>query len=227
MWLTALILGFAGSFHCMGMCSPLVMAVSSMKPSAVMNRILYNGGRITTYALMGAVVAAIGLALPFDKFQNVFSIVLGIVLLLIAFGATKLQIPGLTTLIQKLTIFLKQKFGYYLRQKNKTSIIILGSLNGLLPCGLTFVALTYCLTLQGPLDGLNFMLLFGAGTLPVMLGLTSMIHLLVKRLNWKIQKVTTAMLIVSGCLLIARVFLIHLPHASSFGEGLKDIVLCR
>ena len=227
MWLTALILGFAGSFHCMGMCSPLVMAVSSMKTTAVLNRILYNAGRVATYGLMGAVVATIGFALPLNQYQGVMSILLGTTLLFMGLSGQKVNIPGLTVAIQKFTSFIKRKFGHYIQQKNKTSMIILGSLNGLLPCGLTFVALTYCLTLHGPLDGFNFMLLFGAGTLPVMLGLTSLIHLLLKKSKLKLQRVTTTMLIVSGCLLIARVFLIHLPHASSLGEGLKDIVLCR
>jgi sulfite exporter TauE/SafE len=46
----------------------------------------------------------------------------------------------------------------------------MGMLNGFLPCGMTLIALSYCLILAGPIDGFNFMLLFGVGTLPVMLG---------------------------------------------------------
>lgn len=96
----------------------------------------------------------------------------------------------------------------------------------MLPCGLTFLALTYCLTLSGPVDSFYFMLLFGAGTLPIMLGATSLVGYLVKRLNLSFRKVTTAMLFVTGCLLIARVFLFHQGHAIP-EEGVIDIILCR
>ena len=102
---------------------------------------------------------------------------------------------------------------------------MLGVLNGILPCGLTLVALTWCLTLRGPGDGFNFMFLFGAGTLPVMLGVTGVFPVLVKKINWSIHRLTTAMLILSGCLLIARVFLVHIPHAPS--GGIVDIIMCK
>lgn len=228
MWFTALIIGFAGSMHCLGMCSPLVMAVSQMSPTAVINRVLYNTGRIATYGLMGALVSGIGFALPLSRFQNLFSILLGITLLVIGFGgAQKIHIPGITRRLQKLTNSLKNLFGHFLKQKTKASLFILGALNGLLPCGLTFIALTYCLTLQGPLDGFNFMLLFGAGTLPVMLGFTGIIQHTINKFNWHIHKVTTTMLILSGILLIVRVLVIHIPHATSFNDGVMDIVLCR
>ncbi|HEX8039908.1 MAG TPA: sulfite exporter TauE/SafE family protein, partial [Chryseosolibacter sp.] len=88
------------------------------------------------------------------------------------------------------------------------------------------VALTWCLTLKGPLDGLNFMLLFGAGTLPVMLGLTGIINRLAGKFNWRVQSVTTTLLVLSGSLLILRVFLIHTPQAASARHTLIDI-LCR
>ena len=228
MWSTALIIGFAGSVHCLGMCSPLVMAVSSLKPSALLNRLLYNSGRIVTYAVMGALVSGIGMILPLHKFQNIISIALGTALLLIGFaGLPKIQIPGLTSGVQRFTTTLKTLFAAQLKQKSRGAIMLLGALNGLLPCGLTLIALAWCLTLRGPLDGLKFMLLFGAGTLPVMLGLTSALPLVIKKLNWSIQKLTTSMLILSGCVLIARVFIIHIPHADSTNGGIVDFILCQ
>jgi len=71
------------------------------------------------------------------------------------------------------------------------------------------------------------MLLFGAGTLPVMLGVTGFLPSLFKKLHLDTQRMTTAMIIFSGCVLIARVFFIHLPHATSLKEGFVDIILCR
>lgn len=228
MWLTAIILGFAGSMHCLGMCSPLAMAVTSMKPAAVLNRIVYNSGRILTYAAMGAIVASVGLFLPFQKFQNVISIGLGIILLAIGLGGIKsLQIPGISRWVQRGTSQLKKLFARQINQRSRAAMFVMGSLNGFLPCGLTLIALTWCLSLQGPVDGFNFMLLFGVGTLPVMLGFTGFIPAIVKRLKWNLQRVTTAMLVFSGCVLILRVLIIHVPHTISARADLVDIILCR
>ncbi len=228
MILTALILGLAGSLHCLGMCSPLIMAATAMKPSVILSRLLYNAGRVFTYALLGMIVAAAGMTLPTRNYQNLLSIILGILLLLIALGGVpNIKIPILSTLMQSFSLKLKNVFGMFLNQKNYISLFILGSINGLLPCGLTFLALTYCLTLQRPVDGFNFMLLFGVGTLPVMLGFTSILQFLIQRFHFNMKSITTSMLVLSGVVLIARVFIIHIPQASSFNEGLIDIVMCR
>lgn len=226
MWITALILGFAGSMHCLGMCSPLVLAVTSMTPKSILNRVVYNSGRILTYASMGAVVSSAGLVLPLHKFQNIVSIALGIVLLLLGIGGVKrIKIPGLTSFLQRVSSSIKNRFAHLLKQKKLSGIFALGSLNGLLPCGLTAIALTWCVTLRGPSDGFNFMLLFGAGTLPVMLGFTALLPVVLKKISWSIQELSTGMLILSGCLLIARVFLVHVSHAPS--GGIVEIIMCK
>lgn len=228
MWLSALVLGFAGSMHCMGMCSPLVMAVTSLKAGALMNRLIYNAGRLLSYAMMGAMVAGVGMFLPFHKFQNIISVVLGVTLLAIAFGGIKnLKIPGLSAAVQHLTLKLKGLFARQLSQKSRLAMFMMGGLNGLLPCGLTLMALTWCLSLRGPVDGFNFMMLFGAGTLPVMLGFTGFLPVLIKKFQWRLQHITTGMLILSGCVLILRALISHAPHAISNQASLIDIVLCR
>lgn len=224
--MTALILGFAGSMHCLGMCSPLVMAVTSMTPSAFFNRIVHNSGRILTYATMGTVVASAGLVLPLHNFQNIISVVLGILLVLLGLGGLKkVKIPGLTSLVHNISISLKQRFAHFLKQKKRHAIFALGALNGLLPCGLTAIALTWCLTLRSPIEGFIFMLLFGVGTLPAMLGFTQFLPVLVRKIKWSIHGLTVSLLIVSGCVLIARVFLVHAPHAPS--GGVVDIIMCK
>lgn len=228
MWVTALLIGFAGSLHCLGMCSPLALAVTGMKPSALLNRLLYNTGRIATYGLLGAVVAGLGHLLPLHKYQNLISISLGATLLFIGFGGVKnISIPGITPAMQRVSILLKRLFGRYLEKKTRAAMLVTGVLNGVLPCGLTLLALTWCLTLKGPLDGLYFMALFGAGTLPIMLGVTAMLPLVLKKLDLNMRKMTTAMIILSGCVMIARVFFFHLPHTATLKEGLVDIILCR
>ncbi len=224
---TALILGFAGSFHCFGMCSPLAMAVTNLSPMWILNRIIYNSGRLITYGIMGGIVAFVGLAVSLVKYQNVISILLGLALLIIGVTGLSIRIPFLTKALGQFNVFVKTMFASILKAKNHSSIFFLGALNGLLPCGLSFLALTYCLTLAGPTEGVVFMMLFGAGTLPVMLGFTSIFHWAINRFHLSGKRLTTGMFIISGGLLIARVFFVHLPQAASIQEGVVDIVLCR
>jgi sulfite exporter TauE/SafE len=198
-----------------------------MKRSAWLNKLLYNAGRILTYGLFGALVSSTSIIFRRSGFQNLISIILGICLLVIGItGISKLQVPLITTALQKLSLFLKMQFGKFYQRKTYWSTLILGALNGILPCGLTFLALTYCLTLSGPLDGFTFMLFFGMGTLPAMIGLPSLINLLIVKLNWRLTRITAALMIASGILLVARVFMTTYAHADSIQEGV-DIVLCR
>ncbi len=225
---TALIIGFAGSLHCLGMCSPLAMAMTNLSPSIMLNRLLYNIGRILTYGVMGGMVASIGIALPIGEFQNLLSIVLGVSLLIIGLsGMSVLKVPVVTRGLGSFTVFLKKLFSKSLQRKSYWTTFFLGSLNGILPCGLSFLALAYCISLRGAVDGFLFMLLFGIGTLPVMLGLTSVLHWIIKRFQFNVKNVMAGMLVISGLVLIARVFIVHLPKAKSVGEGVVDIVLCR
>ncbi len=227
MVLTALIMGLTGSLHCVGMCSPLAMAVGNMSARTFLNRIIYNAGRIVTYGLLGLAIAGVGLAFPVSKFQNLVSILLGIILLLAGTGLMKVNIPILSRAIGTLTFTLKNIFTRFLNRKNFGSVFLLGTLNGILPCGLVWIALTYSFTLQSAMEGFSFMILFGIGTLPVMLGFTSVITQLLKRFNFNFRRITSAMLILSGILLIVRVFIVHLPHQHSLQQGVVDIVLCN
>jgi hypothetical protein len=60
-----------------------------------------------------------------------------------------------------------------------------------------------------------------------MLGFTSLFHWAISRFNLQVKSITTSMLILSGLLLIGRVFFVHLPHADNGQQGVIDIVLCR
>ena len=227
MVLTALIMGLTGSLHCVGMCSPLAMAVGNMNTRAFLNRVIYNSGRIVTYGLLGLGIAGVSLAFPVSRLQNLVSIFLGIILLLAGIGLLKLNIPIFSRAIGTLTSTIKKLFTRFLNRKNLGSVFLLGTLNGILPCGLVWIALTYSFTLQSAMQGFNFMILFGIGTLPVMLGFTSVITQLLQRFNFNFQRITSAMLILSGILLIVRVFIMHLPHQHSIEQGVVDIVLCN
>ena len=63
---TALVLGLVGSLHCAGMCGPLALAlpvVGASRVSFTAGRLLYNAGRISTYAGFGVVFGLLGRSL--------------------------------------------------------------------------------------------------------------------------------------------------------------------
>jgi sulfite exporter TauE/SafE len=224
---TALILGFAGSLHCIGMCSPLAMVVTNVSSKTVINRLLYNIGRILTYGALGALIASIGFAFPIARYQNLLSLIMGLALITIGLAnVSAFRVPFVTKSLSKFSKMLKQIFTVFLNRKNFGSTFLLGVFNGFLPCGLSFLALTYCVVLSAPGDGFIFMLLFGVGTLPAMLGFTSLFQWVVKRFNFSAQRFTTSLFVLSGVLLIVRIFLIHVPHANTVGEKMLDIVIC-
>lgn len=225
---TAFILGFAGSMHCMGMCSPLVMSITNLSTAVLLNRFLYNAGRIITYGLIGSIIASIGIVWPLVKYQNLVSIIMGIGLLVIGLAGVKgIRIPILTSILERFSLFLKGTFKDFIQRKNYGAMFVMGSLNGILPCGLSFLAFTSCLALPGPMNGFVFMIVFGLGTLPVMFGFTGAFSWLSNKFQLDGKRLATGMLILSGILLIARVFIVHLPHTESLQQGVVDIVLCR
>ncbi len=227
MWLTALLMGLAGSLHCVAMCSPLAIAVTNLRRPFLVNRILYNGGRILTYGMLGALVSTFGSLFKLSGFQNILTIGLGCLLVMLGLtGISHLRIPFFTGIIQKFTLKIKQFFSEFLKKKSFFSIGMMGMLNGLLPCGLTYLALTYCLTLSGGIDGFFFMLIFGAGTLPVMIGLSSVFQFMINRWKLNFRSLTTMVMLALGVLLITRsIYGQH--HAPVISGTVENIVVCK
>jgi uncharacterized protein len=203
----AIILGLAGSLHCMLMCSPLAVAVTNGGKHLV-KKLLYNGGRIFTYAIAGALVAAFGKMVSLSGFQVSLTICIGMVLMIMGIsGISGLRIPFITSILLKFTTIIKNFFNLLLQRKTMVSIFLLGMINGILPCGVTFLALTYCLTVSSPLDGFNFMLWFGAGTLPAMLGLTSVVGIVIRKYHLNASRITRYSYLVLGLIVIGRLFM--------------------
>lgn len=205
MIVTALLVGLAGSLHCVGMCSPLALAVSGVSRTYWINRLLYNSGRIITYGLLGAMVGALGAIASLTGWQTVISAVLGVFLILFGLsGVQAIRIPLITPVLHRFTGWLKIQFAHQLRARGILSLLFMGALNGLLPCGLTYFALTYCITLPNAMQGFLFMLLFGMGTLPAMLGLPSLIQSLAAKTKWRVQRLSAIVMIILGAMLVIR-----------------------
>jgi len=222
MFYTAIVMGLAGSLHCAGMCSPLAMAMTRNKPFLLSN-ILYNSGRIFLYAFLGTLAAAFGSILHLSSYQQILSVVLGGIFVLAGFSIRNMRIPFFDKGITAFTYHLKRGFGIVSYQKSGSTTFVLGMLNGLLPCGLTYLALSACLILPSTTDGLLFMLLFGLGTWPVMIGSVKLLSYL--KNSFSLAKLSKLALIFVGCTLLLRIW-IH-PHTDAMLKGPQEVNVCK
>jgi sulfite exporter TauE/SafE len=224
MYYTAIIMGLAGSLHCAGMCSPLAMAVTRNKPF-LLSSILYNSGRIFIYGLMGMLAAAFGSVLHLSSYQQIISILLGGVFLVAGFNFRIMRLPFLNRAITAFTFHLKNWFGIISNQKSGYTTFILGMLNGMLPCGLSYLALSACLILPSATDGLLFMLFFGVGTWPVMIGSVKLLSSL--KNNFSLARLSRIALVFVGCTLLFRVWWVH-PHSNdSSVKSSQEVNVCK
>lgn len=229
MYLTALLMGLAGGLHCAGMCGPLVLAVTARSPF-IQTKLVYTLGRILTYGLLGAAAGLAGSFIQITAYQNGLAFALGGVLLLTGFGVISgIKIPLITGWVTRFSSWLKQAFGKIIQQKGNRAVFLLGMLNGLLPCGLTYLAMSYCLTLSHFMEGFIFMLVFGMGTLPLMTGLMWIVGVGVARLKISYRKINTVLLIALGSLILWRAAVDHSHQRENHLKGKVPFgeVICR
>jgi len=201
---TALTLGLVGSLHCAGMCGPLALAVPVMGRGAgaiLLSRLVYNGGRVTTYAVVGALSGGLGQVLALAGLQRWISIGAG-ALILCGLALSLRQGSGvlMTGWIQRL----KGLFGGAIHKGKLSSLFTLGLINGLLPCGLVYVAAAAAVAAGAWYRGAVYMFFFGMGTMPVMLGVGMVIGRLGQQWRRRLQYLTPVSLAVVGGLLILR-----------------------
>ncbi len=176
-WL-AFLAGVAGSVHCIGMCGGMVAALSltgrcRTLNSRVASQLFYNIGRISTYALLGALAGWAGssLDLPTMKsFGRWFLVGANIFIILIGIGsALKLGWFSISSLEGGAGHLLAKPLRRLLTGTSPLSALPLGMLLGLLPCGLVYTPLMVAMGSGTPLKGAAIMAALGVGTLPLLL----------------------------------------------------------
>jgi uncharacterized protein len=216
---TAFLIGFFGSFHCIGMCSPIALALPLQAQSRwaiLQSRILYNTGRIVTYSLLGILVGLLGKSLALSSSQQWLSILIGLLILLFIFLPPQLTSSwGILKPIQSFTVFLKQQFARLFKQKTALSYFLIGFVNGFLPCGLVYLALAGALATGEVLEGVLYMSFFGLGTFPMMFAVSmagNFIKPSVRRFIYK--KLLPSFTLVLALLFILRGLNLNIPYIS-------------
>ncbi len=175
-YLAALMIGFLGGGHCIGMCGGVMAALSFAIPADQRARrwrvlLSYNFGRIASYTLIGVLAGAVGFQLSSGHGLSVLRIIAGI--LLIAMGLYLANWWRGLSYLEKLGGLLWrriQPLGKSLMPiKSSGAAVALGMLWGWLPCGLVYTAVAYAIAQANVLESAAVMLAFGLGTLPAVL----------------------------------------------------------
>ncbi len=212
---TAFVLGLAGSAHCAGMCGPLALALPRGAGAGwwphLTGRLAYNLGRVGTYGLLGLVFGWLGRSLAMVGVQRWVSIGLGAAFLV---GAVLSRGPRLPWPNLMAWPAVRRLFGRLLRTPGVAALTLLGGLNGLLPCGLVYAAGAGAALSGGVLAGVEYMAVFGLGTVPMMLGLALAGGVLQMPLRARLQKAIPVCLGLMGVWLIVRGLGLGIPYLS-------------
>lgn len=211
---TVFVLGLFGSLHCAGMCGPLALALpgNARAPSRFLaGRCAYNFGRLITYAGLGVVFGLWGRLILLAGFQRTVSILLGVLLIAGLFASRRLALwRPMTLLVEKI----KAPMSHLLLRGTVRSQLLLGLLNGLLPCGLVYVACAGAAATGGIARGAFYMAAFGAGTLPMMLAISLSGNLVPFAWRLKLRKAVPVSVFLLGALLILRGLALGIPYLS-------------
>lgn len=205
---TALAIGFFGSFHCIGMCGPIALALPGAGESTfklVTGRALYNIGRVITYALLGIIFGLIGHSIALAGFQKSLSVTLGILIIASVLIKSsyfdrlknRMGANGFYEQVKKL-------IGNQFKKRGFFTLFTIGLLNGLLPCGFVYIGLAGSLTTGTIAGGMLYMTFFGLGTFPAMMAMSLAPGLFSLSFRKRINKAVPVLAVLFGIYLIYR-----------------------
>jgi len=206
--------GLLSSLHCLAMCGPLQAMVMGqwLRNGKRGNWLWYHTGRLGVYAFLGLLAALFGNALGIPQWQSEFTVMAGLVLLFGYFGLRALRADKkLYGLIQPLLLRLRPD------QKAPRGVwwfVSSGMVNGLLPCGMVYAALLAPLSADHLLWGPGYMLVFGLGTVPLLLTFNLSSQQLLLRYGALFQRLIPVGIVVISALLILRGLQLDIPFLS-------------
>ena len=218
MLLSAVIIGLMGSFHCVGMCGPIafMLPVDRHNPTKKLLQVfLYHVGRLTSYGILGLIFGFLGKRLYVFGLQQKLSIIIGVLMITIILIPHKtFSQYNLSKPIYSVLSTIKNRLGKELKKKTPDTFLTIGLLNGLLPCGLVYMALFGSMATANPWTGALYMALFGVGTIPLMTAAVYFSSLLKGGTKKTVQRLIPIIVVIIGLLFILRGLGLGIPYIS-------------
>ena len=212
--------GLAVGFgHCIGMCGPIVASLSlNLKGRSVLvPQLLYNGGRITTYGLLGGVMGATGsftlVTARIASLQKVVLVFAGIIIIVMGLAmAGWLPLGSIFGDHYNPEGLLSRGFHKLSKTKSTATYYPLGMLLGLLPCGPVYTALIAAAragmeaesAIRGSLMGSGLMLSFGLGTIPSLLLVAKLADIGWLKRRDMIYKISSVLMVMVGIYFVIK-----------------------
>lgn len=216
--LAAISIGLLGSLHCVGMCGPIALALpvqGKSQSARFVSILIYNSGRIITYAALGALFGLIGQGFAIFGLQQILSIVLGSLILIAVLLPSVLPAKNVfTSKFHNWFNHLKSSLSYLFTKRSQSALFSIGLLNGLLPCGLIYMAMAGALASGSVINGMLFMAVFGLGTVPAMFSVAWFSNLASVKFRLTITKAMPYVVSVMAVLLILRGMNLGIPYIS-------------
>ncbi len=216
--LTALTLGLIGSFHCVGMCGPIAIALPLPKKNfsyKSLGVILYSLGRMITYGILGGIFGLLGKGIKMGGFQQVVSILMGVVMILsIVFPFIFKNRINLNTMFGGYVYRFVGQFRKLFQIRTFSSLLFIGLLNGLLPCGLVYIAIAGAINTNDIMLGVMYMVFFGLGTVPLLAAVSLIGNVISGKFRSSVNKIIPYVVIIIGILFILRGLALGIPYVS-------------
>lgn len=222
-FISGFLLGTVSSFHCVGMCGPLALSLPLAGYTPLKKTygiLLYNLGRIVTYSSIGLLLGFVGRQIMMAGYQQLFSITMGVAILIVfLLTIFRKRVSGFKP-ADSFYIKLQSLVARFLRLRSLGGFFLTGIANGLLPCGMVYLALTGALATSNAWYGMEFMASFGLGTTPALLVLSFAGLAMSVRSRSFIRKLTPYAFLLMGILLILRGMNLGIPFISpAFSTG--------
>jgi len=216
--ISALVLGLMGSFHCAGMCGPIAIALplhGNAIPQKIFGGVLYNLGRTMTYGIMGAIFGLLGQGVEMIGFQQKISVIMGSIMIIsVLFPAIFKNQYRMDKSWISLVGRLKSTIGKLFSVRSFSSLFFIGLLNGLLPCGLVYMALAGAIGTGEVVLGSLYMILFGLGTIPMLLSIAIAGNIMSVAIRRKINRLIPVLVVIVGIFFILRGLNLGIPFLS-------------
>ncbi|WP_316738867.1 sulfite exporter TauE/SafE family protein [Pedobacter aquatilis] len=212
----AFLMGLFGSLHCAVMCGPIMLSLPLKKRSFLkdgFSLLLYQTGRVLTYTLLGLLAGWFGETFSLIANQKTLSISIGILLVCI----TTIQFSSkYSSLLNNLQFSLVKPISKLTSKVFRLPFweFFAGVLNGIIPCGMVYLAIATAINSSSPSEGAQFMLLFGLGTVPLLMMISLGGIYLKKYIRFNTKKLVPWFMLLVGTLLILRASEFGIPFLS-------------